>query len=74
MYATNWSGTCYFICIRDEKLFSKLQTLGFSGLYMTLEFEEADKSARRAHEILKLNLLFLMAEHKPENLTQIIIV
>jgi hypothetical protein len=41
---------------------------------MTLEIEEADKSARRAHKILKLNLLFLMAEHNPENLTQIIIV
>ena len=41
---------------------------------MTLEFEQADKSTRRAHRNSKSKSAFLMAEHKPENLTQIIIV
>jgi hypothetical protein len=67
-------GPAILSVLGTKSFYSKLRTLGISGLYMTLEFEEADKSARRAHEILKLNLLFLMAEHKPENLTQIIIV
>jgi preprotein translocase subunit SecE len=41
---------------------------------MTLEFEEAIKVLEEHIEILKQNLLFLMAEHKPENITQIITV
>ena len=41
---------------------------------MTLEFEEADKNARRAHRNSKAKSAFFMAEHKPENLTQIITV
>ena len=41
---------------------------------MTLEFEEAIKVLGEHIEILKQNLLFLMAEHKPENITQIITV
>lgn len=39
---------------------------------MTLEFEEAVKVLDEHIEILKQNLLFLMAEHNPENMTQII--
>ena len=41
---------------------------------MTLEFEQAIKVLEEHIEILKQNLLFLMAEHKPENITQIITV
>jgi hypothetical protein len=41
---------------------------------MTLEFEEAIKVLEEHIEILKQNLLFLMAEHKPENIPQIITV
>jgi hypothetical protein len=41
---------------------------------MTLGFEAAIKVLEEHIEILKQNLLFLMAEHKPENLTQIIAV
>ena len=41
---------------------------------MTLEFEEAIKVLEEHIEILKQNLLFLMAEYKPENITQIITV
>jgi predicted HAD superfamily phosphohydrolase len=41
---------------------------------MTLEFEAAIKVLEEHIEILKQNLLFLMSEHKPENLTQIITV
>jgi hypothetical protein len=42
---------------------------------MTLEFEEAAIKVLEEHiEILKQNLLFLMAEHKPENIPQIITV
>lgn len=37
-----------------------------------MEFEEAIKVLEEHIEILKQNLLFLMAEHKPENITQII--
>jgi hypothetical protein len=42
---------------------------------MTLEFEEALKALDEHIEILKQNLLFLMAERKPEsmNMTQKII-
>jgi hypothetical protein len=39
---------------------------------MTQEFGEAVKVLEEHIEILKLNLLFLMAQHKPENTTQII--
>jgi hypothetical protein len=40
---------------------------------MTLEFEEAVKALDEHTEILKQNLLFLMAERKPEStITQII--
>ena len=39
---------------------------------MTLEFEEAIKVLEEHIEILKQNLLFLMAEHKPEDIPQII--
>ena len=39
---------------------------------MTLEFEEAIKVLEEHIEILKQNLLFLMAEYKPKNITQII--
>jgi hypothetical protein len=35
---------------------------------MTLEFEEALKALDEHIEILKQNLLFLMAEHKPESM------
>ena len=39
---------------------------------MTLEFEAAIKVLEEHIEILKQNLLFLMAEHKPEStMTQI---
>jgi hypothetical protein len=41
---------------------------------MTLEFEEAIKVLEEHIEILKQNLLILMAEYKPENITQIITV
>ena len=41
---------------------------------MTLEFEEAIKVVGEHIEILKQNLLFLMAEHKPEIITQILTV
>jgi hypothetical protein len=41
---------------------------------MTLEFEEAIKALEEHIEILKQNLLILMAEYKPENITQIITV
>jgi hypothetical protein len=41
---------------------------------MTLEFEEAIKVLEEHIEILKQNLLFLMAEHKAQNITQINIV
>jgi hypothetical protein len=41
---------------------------------MTLEFDEAIKVLEVHIEILKQNLLFLMAERKPENITQIITV
>lgn len=41
---------------------------------MTLEFEEAIKVLDEHIEVLKQNLLFLMAEHNPENMTQIITV
>ena len=41
---------------------------------MTLEFGEAVKALEEHIEILKQNLLFLMAEHKPENIPQIITV
>ncbi len=41
---------------------------------MTLEFEEAIKVFDEHIEVLKQNLLFLMAEHNPENVTQIITV
>ena len=41
---------------------------------MTLEFGEAVKALEEHIEILKQNLLFLMAEYKPENITQIITV
>jgi hypothetical protein len=41
---------------------------------MTLEFEAAIKVLKEHIEILKQNLLFLMAEHKPENIPQIITV
>ena len=41
---------------------------------MTLEFEAAIKVLEEHIEILKQNLLFLMAEHKPENIPQIITV
>jgi hypothetical protein len=34
---------------------------------MTLEFEEAVKALHEHIEILKQNLLFLMAERKPES-------
>jgi phage shock protein A len=40
---------------------------------MTLEFEEAVKALDEHIEILKQNLLFLMAEHKPESTTAQII-
>jgi hypothetical protein len=39
---------------------------------MTLEFEHAVKALEERIEILKQDLLFLTAEHKPENTTQII--
>ncbi len=41
---------------------------------MTLEFGEAVKALEERIEILKQDLLFLMAEHKPENMmmTQVI--
>jgi hypothetical protein len=39
---------------------------------MTLEFEEAIKVLDEHIDILKQNLLFLMAEHNPENMTQVI--
>ena len=39
---------------------------------MALEFGEAVKVLDEYIEILKQNLLFSMAEHKPENITQII--
>jgi hypothetical protein len=35
---------------------------------MTLEFREAVKALEEHIEILKLNLLFLMTEHKPESM------
>lgn len=41
---------------------------------MTLEFVEAVKVLEEHIEVLKQNLLFLMAERKPENMTQIIAV
>jgi hypothetical protein len=41
---------------------------------MTLEFEAAIKVVQEHIEILKQNLLFLMAEHKPENMPKIITV
>ena len=41
---------------------------------MTLEFEAAIKVLEEHIEILKQNLLFLMAEHKLENISQIITV
>ena len=41
---------------------------------MTLEFETAIKVLEEHIEILKQNLLFLMAEHRPENIPQIITV
>lgn len=41
---------------------------------MTLEFEAAIKVLEEHIEILKQNLLFLMAEYKPENLTRLITV
>ena len=41
---------------------------------MTLEFEQAVKALEEYIEILKQNLLFLMAERKPESMTQIITV
>ena len=39
---------------------------------MTLEFEQAVKALEEYIGILKQNLLFLMAERKPESMTQII--
>ena len=39
-----------------------------------MEFDEAIKVLEVHIEILKQNLLFLMAERKPENITQIITV
>ena len=39
-----------------------------------MEFEAAIKVLEAHIEILKQNLLFLMAERKPENITQIITV
>ena len=39
---------------------------------MTLEYEQAVKALDERIEILKHNLLFLMAERKPESMTQII--
>ena len=48
------------LTVRDEKLtYSKLQTLGFNELNMTLEFEQADKSTRRAHRNSKSKSTFL---------------
>ena len=41
---------------------------------MTLEFEQAVKALEEYIGILKQNLLFLMAECKPESMTQIITV
>ena len=41
---------------------------------MTLEFEQAVKPLEEYIEILKQNLLFLMAERKPESMTQVIAV
>ena len=41
---------------------------------MTLEFEQAVKALEEYIGILKQNLLFLMAERKPESMTQIITV
>lgn len=41
---------------------------------MTLEFEQAVKALEEHIGILKQNLLFLMAERKPESMTQIITV
>ena len=41
---------------------------------MTLEFEQAVKALEEYIEILKQNLLFLMAERKPESMTQVIAV
>lgn len=41
---------------------------------MTLEFEATIKVLEEHIDILKQNLLFLMAEHKPENILQIITV
>ncbi len=35
---------------------------------MTLEYEEAVKALDERMEILKINLLFLMAQHKPESM------
>ena len=39
---------------------------------MTLEFEQAVKALEEHIGILKQNLIFLMAERKPESMTQII--
>jgi hypothetical protein len=39
---------------------------------MTLEFEQAVRALEEHIEILKQDLLFLTAERKPENTTQII--
>lgn len=39
---------------------------------MALEFAEAIKALEDHIEFLKQNLLFMMAERKPENMTQII--
>ena len=41
---------------------------------MTLEFKQAVKALEEYIGILKQNLLFLMAERKPESMTQIITV
>lgn len=41
---------------------------------MTLEFEQAVKALDEHTEVLNQNLLFAMAERKPESMTQIITV
>jgi hypothetical protein len=68
-------GSAILSVLGMKSFYSKLQILGFSGLNMTLEFEESAIKVLEEHiEILKQNLLFLMAEHKPENIPQIITV
>lgn len=73
---------CYFLLKPESLVSANLRAINehllevqerarFTGS-MTLEFEEAIKVLEEHIEILKQNLLFLMAEHKPENITQII--